>query len=313
MSLIVSSLSTYAFDKGPKLMSLALLKNSLTKIATPYQSTGGAFDIPVVTSVPVIQGGGVCGTSKSGSTTITSVRVTLCDLMVADSLCVNTLKSKLTSQYVSPDMNETQSLGMMTEDVVNSIIDGVAVKVEKGLWGYDTDINTTLNCVGIKQLVENTAYSGSVVTVNFTGATTALSGNTTSANVLARVNELTAAYSVDATSKPSTLFVTPQNYKLFLQALTTANLFHYKPDDVIEGCEIPGSMGIRISPMVGLTDNKIWYLTYNENIAPVFNKIGAEEDITFEKGSGRTLDYFIEWKQGVQIIFPTQMVVGRQP
>lgn len=313
MSLIVSSLTDFASNNGPKLFQAALWKNSLTSICKPYQATGAAFDIPLISSTPVIQAGGTCGTDKSGTTTITNVQVSLCKCLVAGDWCVNGLKDKYTAQYITPDMNETESLGQMSEDIFTSVIDKVAVKVEKGLWGNETEINVTLGCNGIKQLIENTAYSASVTTVNFTGVTEALSGATTASNVMARVDELVAAYSIDSTSMPSTLFVTPTVYKYFLSALKTLNLYHYKPEEVLTGMEIPGSMGIYIRPQVGLTDNKKWYLTWDQNIAPVFNKLGADSEISVEKGLGRKLDYYMEWKQGVEILYPTQLVYGVQP
>lgn len=295
MALSLTSMSKYSQEYGFKLVSAAVYKGQTTSVVRVVSGKGDTFKIPTISNTATLQADG-CNLSSSATTTLAQATVSLCDIAYVNDMCVKDLRDYYYSEYLPASSNSNDTLGEFEDVFFNNIIEKVAVEVSKIFW----EGSVSLGCTGIKQLIVNTAYSAS--TINITGSTTSTS------NIIASVDNIITNFGYDTINEKASIWMSPSNYRKLLVAWRNANFF--SPSDLKkDGMEIPGSINMVARPdagitsddyMIGIADNNLVFGTLNEedymNLSAVHDEY---RDLLRVKAF---------WRQGAQILFPSQVV-----
>ena len=289
MSFNVNALSTYTDNKGE------LIKKAIVNVKTVARPeielrTGIKYSeqFSIVSSAMAGQAAS-CGWSTSGTTTLSPVTITVNEIDFKEALCPKTL-----NQYGLAKAMKAGSAGneeLPVEEVfVNEKIDSLGQIVEQMIWRSSTTAHNGEEAV----TANNTLSTGLLYRVFAASASTTniVSTGWTSSNALAKVD--TAELSIPAANFGVVdyfLYVAPNYYSLYIQALRVANLFHVSPTwEYGQGVTHPSAGRIVIVPTQGmagsdygilapkgalfigtdlLSDNdelKIWYSQDNDEV-----------------------------------------------
>lgn len=297
MSFSLGTMTKYADEISFDLMTAALYQGQSLKHVRIVSGYGDTFKVPVLANTITLQND-ACNMGSSGTSTITQVTISPCDLAYVNDLCVKDLREYFTSTYMPMTMNKSDVLPF-EEMFFADIAAGISKKVDTIFWQGDDD----LSCTGILDLLINTAYSSSTISQS-SGATGVSVGS-----IIASVDNLVAAYGFDTIEKDSTLWMSPSNYRKLLIAYKNAN--YYNPADInnAEGVFVLGSLNVTARPTAGITDAAL-VLAANDNL--VFGTLNDQDhmNITAKYDDYRDLLRIkASWRQGAQVIFPSQVAI----
>jgi hypothetical protein len=191
----------------------------------------------------------------------------------------------------------------------------IAEQLETAFWQGDTTSgNSSLaRFDGLLKII--TAASGSVIQANASGFTTgapySASGGITTSNVIAIFQGVYRALPVAILDKPDTVvFCGMGTFRTYQLALTNANLFHYNTDSSNSNFEItiPGT-NIKVIGVNGLNNTNRIIAMRSSNMFFGCDVIGEESKFEmFYAQEAMEVRYVAEFKAGVQIAFPNEIV-----
>jgi hypothetical protein len=296
MALNLAGLSTYTNETGFELMAAAVYQGQTSKYIKVVSGAGDSFAIPTIANTAAVQANG-CSLSSTNTSTLGKVTMKLCDLAYVNDLCLKDLQDYYTSEYLPKTAYATDVLPF--EDVFyGDIISNLSKKIDTILWEGDSGTG----CNGILDLITDTAYSASVKTVTVYTSTTV-------ANIIGYVDSIITSFGFDTIEKESTLWMSPSNYRKLLVAWRNANYFAGNLGEVKEGVFIPGSLNIYARPTAGITSDDYMVCAANDNL--VLGTLNEADALNIKSNLNEYNDLFrikAFWKQGAQIMFPSQVV-----
>ena len=218
-----------------------------------------------------------CGWTVSGTTSLGQVSVTVCSLDYKEALCPKTLEPKWYGQLMAKGSNpETFPFA---EYIMENKIKALSAQLEYMYWQGDSTFGSgnLETCDGIGAFLSGTTNGTTYVAASY------LSGTShTAANIVASVNAMAAAIDERVADREDlTLYMCIADYKTYIQALVTANLYHYNP---VDGNPpefeyyIPGT-NIQVKGTPGLRGTHFWYLTPKSNLVFVTDLLDETEDL----------------------------------
>jgi hypothetical protein len=277
------------------MMAAAIYQGQTSKFIKVVSGAGNAFKIPTISNTITLQND-ACNLEASGTTTLAQVTMSLCDLAYVNDLCVKTLRDYYTSEWMPKNSYANDALPF-EDQFYGDILSAIAKKVDSVLWNGDS----SLGCTGLLNLVTGSTYSASVVTV--TAATT------TTSNIIATVDAAVVAFGFDTIEKESTLWMSPSNYRKLLVAWRNANYFAGNLAEAKEGVFIPGSINMYARPTAGITTDTQMVAAANDNL--VMGTLNESDAMNLKSNFDEYRDLLrvkAFWRQGAQIIFPSQVV-----
>lgn len=140
-----------------------------------------------------------------------------------------------------------------------------------------------------------------------------ITGALTTTNILAAVDSLVMAIpqSVLDSTEPTYLFMGTDAARAYVIALKNANLYHFAPsaNDLREGFYVPGlPLNIKVMPTPGLTGTNRMFVIQAKNMV-----LGTDLENEWEQykmwfsDDDDKLKFYARWKEGVQIVFPSEV------
>jgi len=298
MAYDVSTLGTYTKEVGFDMLRAAIYEGQTSKFIRTVTGAGSNYKVPTVSNTITLQNQG-CNLSSSGVTTLGQASISLCPLNYTNDLCDPDLRDKYTSEYL-PKSEGKKDVIPFEAEILGDIASGIAEKVDSIIWNGDS----TLGCTGFIGLLTGTSFSSS--TTNITSFTAA----TTTSNIMSMLDEISTQYPFDNVNKKSTIWLSAVNYKRFLIAGRNANYFNYKFDEVPEGIAYPGAINIYVRPTAGITSNNIMICAADDNL--IFGTTNEKDSQTLDVQYDNVRKFnriSADWKQGVTVAFPSQVVV----
>jgi hypothetical protein len=297
MSFSIGNLTAYV-DQTGDLIKKAILKGETASIVKVQGGIKNSATINTLGSTLYAQLG-ACGWNASGTTNLAQRTISVCDLKVNESLCLNTLEDYYTSTMMNPgSYNENipfeQIFAEDKADQINALIDDI-------FWRGDTVTGTgNLSlCNGVTQLLEKTSASASTVQATSVTAFTA-------SNAIAAVDAIvTAIPEAIMNANNLVMFMSYSNFRIYATALRNANLFHFNGTaDSDFSITVPGT-NVKVKAVRGLSGVKRIYCSTADNFYLGTDLLNDAESfkITYNPYTDE-VQFLAKWKMGVQVAFP---------
>lgn len=245
---------------------------------------------------PILQDGSNCGFTASGSTDISEREIATAIIKYNDQWCDRDLVAKFAENQVRLEAGE-ESLPFEAE-ITDGIVTGIAKKMEKLVWQGDKSQGDLID--GFLTIAEGADSAATITTSTASGA-----------SVYAAVKEAVMAIP-DELIDNAVVFVSPSNYRAFIDELVEKNLYHFAPDAKQEDADVtyPGS-DVKIHKTYGLSgvNNKIYASAY-ENMVYGADMLNASEVVKMWYSEDDDLfKAKVLFNAGVQTIYPDMVVV----
>ena len=299
---VVSSLPSYVQDNKDLIIKNFALVGTATRkrigIQTGIKTSGYLNYLELA---PTLQDGKGCGFSASGTATLTQRTVTTAVIKVNMDICPDSLLGKYAEYLVK--------IGASAEElpferyIIDGVTDELNKKIEKLIWQGDHTKTTDTNLKWIDGFIYQFDNDSDVIDVSI-------------ANGTAIYNAIKAVYlgmTDEALERGGVIFISPANYRAFLQAMVEKNYFHYSgPQDAApEEFVFPGT-DVKVIKTPGLAgvNNKL-VGTFAENLVYVCDLEGDLEDVKLWFSDDDDLFKLkVKWNSGVGYHYPAQVTLG---
>lgn len=299
---VVSSLPTYVQDNKD------LIIKNFALVGTASRQRFG-LQTGIKTSAylnylelnPTLQDGKGCGFSASGTATLTQRTITTAIIKVNMDICPDSLLGKYAEYLVR--------IGAKSDELPfeQYIIDGITAelnkKIEKLIWQGDTTKTTDTDLKWINGILKQLASDSDKVAVSIAHGT-------------AIYNAIKAVYLAipeETLERGAEIYISPANYRDFLQAMVEKNYFHYSgPQDaapeefVFPGTDVkvvktPGLAGVNNLIVASFPENFVYGCDAEGDLEEVKIWFSDDDDIFKLK---------VKWNSGIAYRFPNQVTLG---
>lgn len=312
-TLNLGSLTKYTDQLSGILLKEAVLVGNTFDFISVQTGIKYADSINILTNTLTAAAGG-CGTiSPTGSTTLTQRDITVCPVLVAESICVDEFE-----QYWIGQLAKEGSYNEFAPEAFNQLY--LANKVEKvGQFVEDIfwkgSVNSTYGggnlalCNGILHILEGTSATNSVISTTYSGALT-------TANALDIVDDMIRLLPNDVLdANDLTLFMSHANFRVLMNALRNNNYFFGY--DGVTGhtwvLENYTNTNVRIVATRGLNGRNEMVLTPSSNLffgTDSFGEARNGDGFQFWYDLRDNITYFrAKLKVGAQVAFPSYIVI----
>ena len=313
MAFSVTSITGYVKANERELLTKSLFSAKSISLATKMPNVKSAAQVNVMDTDAVFQSGTSCGFSASGTTTFTNRTLSVSPIRVHESLCPKTLENTYL-QLVLPNGSNPKSIPF--EQQFTDLKAGlIAQNLERAFWQGDQSSgdNALARFDGLVKIIGNA--SGSTIAANssafMAGAPYSASGGITVSNVSPIMQGIFRAIPAALLDKPDTVIMCGiDTFRTYQLALTNANLFHYNTDASNSNFEIviPGT-NIKVIGVNGLNGTGRIYALRTSNMFFGCDVLGEESKFElFWAQEAMEVRYVAEFKAGVQIAFPAEVV-----
>jgi len=299
---VVSSLPTYVQDNKD------LIIKNFALVGTASRQRFG-LQTGIKTSAylnylelnPTLQDGKGCGFSASGTATLTQRTITTAIIKVNMDICPDSLLGKYAEYLVR--------IGAKSDELPfeQYIIDGITAelnkKIEKLIWQGDTTKTTDTDLKWLNGILKQLASDTDKVAVNIAHGT-------------AIYNAIKAVYLAipeETLERGAEIYISPANYRDFLQAMVEKNYFHYSgPQDAApEEFVFPGT-DVKVVKTPGLAGvNNLIVASFPENFVYGCDAEGDLEDVKIWFSDDDDLFKLkVKWNSGIAYRFPNQVTLG---
>jgi hypothetical protein len=310
MALDLSALTNYVKENELQLTSAAIFS---AKTASLIEALGNvqvgvksAETINIMTTDAVFQAGGTCGFNSSGTTTITQRLITVGKIKIQESICPKTFEAKYTQKALRE--GSTYDYMAYATEYTAQKVERIGAALETAIWQGNTGS-------GNAQLNKFNGFGTIISALGFGGAGDPINGNSanvttlTTSTVIAAVDAVFAALPAELLDKTDVvIFAGNDTFREYVLALRNANLFHYPVDSANMELVIPGT-NVKLIGVNGLNGTDYLFGLSMSNMYLGTDLLGEEEK--FELFYAREADemrFVVEFKMGVQIAFPDQVV-----
>lgn len=299
---VVSSLPTYVQDNKD------LIIKNFALVGTASRQRFG-LQTGIKTSAylnylelnPTLQDGKGCGFSASGTATLTQRTITTAIIKVNMDICPDSLLGKYAEYLVR--------IGAKSDELPfeQYIIDGITAelnkKIEKLIWQGDTTKTTDTDLKWLNGILKQLASDTDKVAVNIAHGT-------------AIYNAIKAVYLAipeETLERGAEIYISPANYRDFLQAMVEKNYFHYSgPQDAApEEFVFPGT-DVKVVKTPGLAGvNNLIVASFPENFVYGCDAEGDLEEVKIWFSDDDDLFKLkVKWNSGIAYRFPNQVTLG---
>lgn len=296
MAFDVLALSNYT-NEPEKVIYKMLAQGDMVKYMTIQPGIKSAETINIFSSEGVWQEGNTCGFNASGDTVASQRTITVGNIKVNMKWCIKDLEAKFTQKGL-PKGSSYDSLAFRDE-IINDIAQNINKRMNIAIWQGDTASGSQylLHFDGLEKII-NAASNEIVATPSVWSV----------ANSRTALQEVYARLTDDMLANPSAtkIFMGLAEARDYRMKLGIDNLYH------ITGAENKlylENTDIEIIPQLGLSGTKHVYAASVSNLYFGTDLANEEEKIDlFYAKEADEVRAVINWKAGVQVAFPDQIV-----
>jgi hypothetical protein len=184
--------------------------------------TGENVKFPKFETTTPWQTGSGCGFTSSGTTTVSQFTMTTAPITINEAICLNDLESKFTKSWLPKGTSSYTDLDIVNLWVERKLMN-LSKQIESALWQAKTTYTNATHLKAFNGLISTIDTAGDAVTATATAAIT-------SANVISIFDEIIfqkLASIPQILQENPVVYCSMEDYLLLVQALKTANLFHY--------------------------------------------------------------------------------------
>ena len=299
----VSGLAAYIQDNRDLLIKNFALVGTATRRRISIQTgVKGKAHINFLELAAVLQDGSACAFNAADELALSQREIVTAAIKVDGEICPRTLRGTYAENLIR--INATSEELPFEQYIIDAIVAEVNKKIEKLIWQGDT-ASADPNLKWINGFLKQAGADANVIPVTITG---------TPASAYADILAVYNAAPEEALERGLSIFVSPAEFRAFVQALVTNNYYHYSgpqdsyPDEFI----FPGTDAkvVRTPGLAGLASEAI-LATFPRNLYYGCDVEGDSEDIDiWYSKDNRTFRYEVLWNSGVAYAFPDQIVLG---
>lgn len=295
---IVTSLPSYVDETREELIAKSVLGAKSARLFNLESDVKGPTALHLVSTDVKFGDGKECGWNASGSTEISERILTPKYLKVNMSYCDKALLGTYAQHQVRIAAGQKEL--PFEKDFTAGVVNGVQESVEKMIWqGDDTNANEFDGIINI-------LADASATTVTATSATSAYQVIKTVYN---KMDESVVS------KDDAVIFVGAGLYREFIQDLVSANLYHFDPSNNGEEYKLPGT-DVRVIKVNGLNDTASFNYAIGGRTSNFYygtDALGDESKFDlWYSNDNREFRLAIEFTAGVQVAYPSEIVVGKR-
>ena len=242
---------------------------------------------------PTLQDGSVCELEPAGDVTLTNREIETAWIEVLIAICPKKLIGKWAEYLVRANAN-AESLPF-EQYIIDGFIAEVNRKIDTLIFQGDKTLTTNPNLKWIDGFIKVFQADGTEITA-------------TAATLMGKLQELYAGMDDYTLNRGAEIYVSPANYRTFLQELVSANLFHYPSAEsgtFPKEFFLPGT-DVKVVLTEGLAGvNNVALATYPDNMVYGCDMENDQEDVAVKYDPIKELFYVKAlWNSGVQVAFP---------
>jgi len=305
MALDLSGLSAYTNEHAMDLIKEAVLRGRTVDLV---QVQGGIKSSATINrlSTTLNAQAGACGWSATGSTTLDQRTITVCDIKINESICLNDLEAYYTQVMMNPGSYNTEI--PFEQLFAENKRDQIMALIEDLIWQGDTGGSGNLAlCDGFIKLFDAGITASSSLYGTFSGSTAI-----TAAEVIDKFDEAVGKIPENIINNDDLiLFCSYADFRTYAKALRDANLFHYTGAENQGGdftMMIPGT-NVRVYAVRGLSGQGRFAIASASNLYVGTDLLSDAEDFKiFYSQDNDEVRFLAKWKIGVQVAWLTEVV-----
>lgn len=297
---VVSSLPAYVQDNRDLLLkNFALVGGTRSRISVQTGVKKSAY-INFIEIAPTLQDGSGCAFQNAGDVTLSQRTIETAAIKINLDICPKTLRGKYAEYLIS--MNAAEHPLPFEEYIMQGVTNVLARKIETLIWQGDVAQTSDANLKWIDGFLKIAGAEAAVtdVTIDTTDVY---------ASILAVYNALPD----EVIERGAEIYVSPANFRKFMQELVAKNYFHYAgaieaaptefyfPGTNAKVVMTPGLTGVN-NKIVGTFAKNLFYGCDMESDDEVIEVWWSQDDRNYKLAA--------EWNSGVQIAFPDMVVLG---
>ena len=244
---------------------------------------------------PTLQDGSVCELEPQGDVTLTNREIETAWIEVLISICPKKLIGKWAEYLVRANAN-AESLPF-EQYIIDGFIAEVNRKIDTLIFQGDKSLTSNADLKWIDGFIKVFKADGVEVTAPAAATT-----------ILAKLQALYAGMDDYTLERGGEIYVSPTNYRAFLQELVSANLFHYPSAEsgaFPKEFFLPGT-DVKVVLTEGLAGvNNVALASFPDNLRYGCDMENDQEDIKVKYDDIKELFYLKAlWNSGVQVAFP---------
>lgn len=297
---VVSSLPAYVQDNRDLLLkNFALVGGTRSRISVQTGVKKSAY-INFIEIAPTLQDGSGCAFQNAGDVTLSQRTIETAAIKINLDICPKTLRGKYAEYLIS--MNAAEHPLPFEEYIMQGVTNVLARKIETLIWQGDVAQTSDANLKWIDGFLKIAGAEAAVtdVTIDTTDVYT---------SILTVYNALPD----EVIERGAEIYVSPANFRKFMQDLVAKNYFHhagaieaaptefYFPGTNAKVVMTPGLTGVN-NKIVGTFAKNLFYGCDMESDDEVIEVWWSQDDRNYKLAA--------EWNSGVQIAFPDMVVLG---
>lgn len=308
MSLNLAGLTAYTEQNALDLIKEAVLKGRTVDLINVQGGIKSSATINKLSTTITAQAG-ACGWSANGTTDITQRTISVCDIKINESICLNTLEDYFTQTQMNPGSYNTEI--PFEQLFAENKRDQIMALVEDIIWKGNTSTgsgNLAL-CDGFVKLFDAgvTASSGKFATYS-----KAALGGTTSGNIVGVIDAMIAALDQDVIEAQDLhIFTSYADYRTYAKVLRDLNLFAYTgaENQGQDFSQLHPGTNVRVIAVRGLNSADRFLLAPASNLYVGTDLLSDAEDFKiWYSQDNDEVRFGAKFKLGVQVAFIENVV-----
>jgi hypothetical protein len=305
MALDLNALTAYTNENAMDLIKESILRGRTVDL---IQVQGGIKSAATINrlSTTLNAQAGACGWSATGSTTLDQRTITVCDIKINESICLNDLEAYYTQVMMNPGSYNTDI--PFEQLFAENKKDAIMALVEDLIWKGDTNGSGNLAlCDGFVVLFDAGITASSSLYGTFSGSTAI-----TAAEVIAKFDEAVGKIPENIINNDDLiLFCSYADFRTYAKALRDANLFHYTGAENQGGdfmMMVPGT-NVKVVAVRGLNGEGRFAIASASNMYVGTDLLSDAEDFKlFYSQDNDEVRFLAKWKIGVQVAWLDEVV-----
>ena len=249
---------------------------------------------------PTLQDGKGCGFTASGSATLTQRTITTAVIKVNMDVCPDSLLGKYAEYLVRIGANSNEL--PFEQYIIDGVTTEINKKIEKLIWQGDTTQASNTDLKWINGILKQLASDSDKVAVSIAAKT----------SIYDAIKAVYMAIPEETLERGAEIYVSPANYRDFLQAMVEKNYFHYSgpQDSAPEEFVFPGTdvKVVKTPGLAGVNDRIV--ASFPENFVYGCDAEGDLEDVKIWFSDDDDLFKLkVKWNSGIAYRFPNQVTL----
>lgn len=298
---VVSSLPEYVQEnKDLLLKNFALIGGTRSRISiqTGVKSSAALNFMEIA---PTLQDASGCSFESAGDITLTQRIIQTAAIKINLSICPKTLQGKYAEYLIK--MNAAEHELPFEAYIMEGVTNVLNRKIETLMWQGDVTATGDTDKKWIDGFLKLAGADASVVDVTTTLAS----------DVYASILSVYVALPDEAIARGAEIYVSPANFRKFMQELVAKNYYHHAaaseaapqefffPGTDVKVVSTPGLAGVN-NKILGTFAKNLFYGCDMENDEEVIDLWWSKDDRNFKLAA--------EWNSGIQIALPDMVVLG---